>query len=375
PRDEPWVVYRANARLDQETDFWELRDIPAMPAADEVLPDPNGSSNTFYAYHSDMPGDKFRWRYDLSSEDTTMTLVTRFKAIDPGVNGIIYLEPRAFGWRQKIRINQSTIKMERADPVVEAATPFNWNDEMHLLRMVVDGPETRIYLDENPEPFLVGTSSTEDNSSFFEYGKSGGDDYGAIIDWIAIDLTGAYAPGEGTPLPEDLFLSSDATLSLLAVDGLEVAGFEPYVFDYTLSLETSELPELSWTTTSQLATAVAESPSNPEGDQATVTVTAQDGLTIRTYTLNYLLVNIDEQELADWLKIFPNPASDYLQVALPPGEQAAATIFSAEGQLLKQGLRLADQARWDVSDLPAGIYLLRVEWEDSRLQFYKLIIQ
>jgi hypothetical protein len=118
-------------------------------------------------------------------------------------------------------------------------------------------------------------SNEESAISFFEWGKSGGEDYGAYLDWLAVDKTGVYAPGEGTPLPADLFLSSDATLATLVVNGEPVADFAPYQLDYTVDLTTAEVPTLDYNTTSALAETIDMSPATVPNTQATVTVTAR----------------------------------------------------------------------------------------------------
>lgn len=40
--------------------------------------------------------------------------------------------------------------------------------------------------------------------AYFEWGKSGGADYGAYVDWLGTSTTEASAPGEGSALPDDL---------------------------------------------------------------------------------------------------------------------------------------------------------------------------
>ncbi|RME91826.1 MAG: hypothetical protein D6772_17770, partial [Bacteroidetes bacterium] len=131
-------------------------------------------------------------------------------------------------------------------------------------------------------------SDEETSLTYLDYGKGGGSDYGATTDWLAFDRTGGYAPGEGTPLPEDLILSNDACLSDLRINDVSIPDFDPQMLAYTVNLPSFELPEVTWTTRSAFATAVLSSPSNPEGSQATVTVTADDEVTTKVYTINYV---------------------------------------------------------------------------------------
>lgn len=358
-QDFPWEVYRANARMEQETDFWVINAEPADPMINEVTLDPNGSGNTFYSYFSE--NDNFRWRYALSELDTTVTIVARFKGVAADIEGICYFEVRMNGWRQKVRVSQSTIKLERADPVFEEDGPFNWVDEMHLLRMVVAGPITTIYLDENPTPFATITSNTEITTNYLEWGKSGGTNYGATIDWLVVDKTGAYAPGAGSPLPEDLFLSSNATLAELTVDGVDVENFDPYTFEYTVPVTTTDVPVVDYELSSGLATANLINPTSVPNTSATVEVSAQDGFTVSTYTINYEETSSAIDQIgALAIKLFPNPASQFLRITAPESNAYRGHIYALDGKAIASDFPLSNGQAIDVSHLKSGVYLLNV---------------
>ncbi|RME91827.1 MAG: hypothetical protein D6772_17775, partial [Bacteroidetes bacterium] len=144
--DLPWVVFRGNARPDEEAAAWELNEAPASPLVDEVVVDPIVASNNFYSYRYDG-NEKFRWRTALNESDSMVTLVARVQPQSPEVNGMCHIEVRAAGWRQKVRLNDGNIKLEATTPVVERDLSFDWDDQMHLIRVVVRGPQTTIYLD------------------------------------------------------------------------------------------------------------------------------------------------------------------------------------------------------------------------------------
>jgi len=373
--DLPWEVYRADARPEAETNFYTLNAAPAEPPVDEIVADPNGADNRYFGFRSNT-SENFRWRYALESTDTVYTIVARFKAVSPDVNGICYFEVRIGGWRQKVRINQTTIKLERSSPVAEEEVPFNWNDELHLMRMTVNGNLTTIYVDENPVPLVSGISNEESTLSFFEWGKSGGADYGAYLDWLAVDKTGDYAPGEGTPLPADLFLSSDATLATLLVNGEPVTDFTPYQLDYTVDLTTTEVPTLDYMTTSALAATMEMSPTTVPNTQATVTVTAQDGLTWKTYTINYTGTTGVESTTADLqVQVFPNPVREQLQIILPANQEAKGVIYNLNGQVIKDNLYLLHATSVDVSTWPRGIYILTVYTSNNTSAEIKFVLE
>lgn len=71
-------------------------------------------------------------------------------------------------------------------------------------------------------------------------------------------------------------------------------------------------------------------------------------------------VGISEQSLAG-LAIYPNPAQDRIQIELAEERSIAIRLYNLSGQMLKQGEANARTSSLNVSDLPAGVYLLQVE--------------
>jgi hypothetical protein len=64
----------------------------------------------------------------------------------------------------------------------------------------------------------------------------------------------------------------------------------------------------------------------------------------------------------DLVQVFPNPATEVLQVTLPEGQSHTLTLFSVTGQRAVITQRTtAGQVALDVADLPAGAYLLHVQ--------------
>jgi len=59
------------------------------------------------------------------------------------------------------------------------------------------------------------------------------------------------------------------------------------------------------------------------------------------------------------LVLYPNPADDYLYVEGLNEKAVPFSVISMRGDLLKQGLLSSDNALVDISDLPAGMYLIR----------------
>jgi chitodextrinase len=219
--DAPWYVYRGNARPEVETSFFELNAAPTDPTLAVLINDPDNAENSIFGYRSDTD-ENFRWRFGLGNQDSSITIVTRVKGIDANASGMMHLDVRAFGWRQKVRLNSSSIKFERSSPIIEEDLPFNWNAGYHILRIVVTGKTTTVYLDEETTPFMAGESNDQHDQFYFEWGKSGGADYGAYVDWLTLNITEASAPDNGTALPAGLLPGGVSTGALLLQSGVRV---------------------------------------------------------------------------------------------------------------------------------------------------------
>jgi len=70
------------------------------------------------------------------------------------------------------------------------------------------------------------------------------------------------------------------------------------------------------------------------------------------------------RDLSPQIMLFPNPAGDRVTVAAPAGEFQRYFITTMTGQLLRQG-DLPATLTVDIQDLPPGIYLFRLEGEQS----------
>ena len=296
--------------------------------------------------------------------------------LEPSPHAITFFEIKAFGWREKLRLNESTVKLERSVPVVEEDIPFAFKAAFHLIRVTMEGNVMKVYLDENPTPIAIGNSTDDDGSSRFEFGKAGSQDCGASIDWIAILNNGNYAPGEGPALPSDLFLSSDATLSDLQVNGQSLPDFSPNVFDYDIDLgETMEIPTVNFTTNSDLATVVVTNPIAVPNATTTLSITAQDGFTQNIYSINYIrTVSITDNLKAAGITIFPNPTKGEINIISEEIAIQNIQIFNQLGALVyeNQADKLTVIA---TNSLKGGLYFMVLKNAEGQFFKKKIIIQ
>lgn len=93
--------------------------------------------------------------------------------------------------------------------------------------------------------------------------------------------------------------SSDATLKDLTVNGVTVAGFDPAteVYNVVLEMGTTTSPEVGGVANDDNVISVVVSQTTDPADGATVTVTAEDNSTTKTYTINFSVATSKDIEL------------------------------------------------------------------------------
>ncbi len=92
---------------------------------------------------------------------------------------------------------------------------------------------------------------------------------------------------------------TNATLSDLTIDGTTIPGFDPNIFTYDYSVTTGDpIPTIGATLSDPLADMVINQATALPGS-GTVVVTSEDGLTINTYTVNFLYIPGTDATLAD----------------------------------------------------------------------------
>ena len=69
----------------------------------------------------------------------------------------------------------------------------------------------------------------------------------------------------------------------------------------------------------------------------------------------------DAQSDATRLRVYPNPTAETLVVEGLPAEDGQVRLYDQQGKLVKTGAADAARTTLDVSDLPAGTYLLLCE--------------
>ena len=143
------------------------------------------------------------WKMDWNADSNIgATLVFRCKGIDASTydrdfdlyihNGVV---------RERLVSNGGKeIKFDKSK-VAAAMNTLVW----HIYRVTIIGDYFEVFVDEDPLSYLgaqgEAVSATDNN---FMFGDNGSSKIGSLYDWIIWDVSGAYAPGEGTVFPDTL---------------------------------------------------------------------------------------------------------------------------------------------------------------------------
>lgn len=160
--------------------------------------------------------------------------------------------------------------------------------------------------------------------------------------------------------------SSDASISDLLVNGVSVAGFTPAQITYNVELEagTTEIPVVSAVTNNDKAVVTVTDATNLGGTEAertsTVLITAEDGVTTKTYVVIFSLsVGIDDQ-FNQVAEIYPVPAQSTLYLK-NVGSVNEVRVIDITGSVLKiRELSGENAIELDVSGLNSGVFFLKL---------------
>jgi hypothetical protein len=132
--------------------------------------------------------------------------------------------------------------------------------------------------------------------------------------------------------------------------------------------------------TEEITLAYVVSQSTQTGAAASVNQLFADATKIRHWfttnrfpsCLDLTTLSVDEQKLKMDLKVYPNPAQDWVTVELPQQAKGQVVLYNMQGQQLEQENIVDGIVKIDLSTYPAGVYMVR--WIGSEGQgFSKLI--
>ena len=364
--DHNWRMYDASVLPDEHIPTFDESNVAGAGATNEIIIDPDNADNSFLEMVTVENGDNFMWRTMLQEETPGITMVMRVKAANDFTRRVLELDLHHNGIRERLYINreENRVRLNEAIgggdggeiPAPDGVDLGDWN----IYRLTKVEGEIHLYLNENPDPIAQGTSATATTQQYFRFGDGNGShNAGAIIDWIIWDETGAYAPGEGSPIPDPVVTpNGDATLAELLLDGVLIDGFDPAVTEYHVFLApgVTEIPQVTAVVNYPLANMVIEQAEELPG-VASVEVTAFNGFTILNYTVNFrdpssnanlAEIKVNNQAIAD----FDPDVLEY-DVVLPSGTSVALVTAETEDEYaaveITQAAELPGQATLEVT--------------------------
>jgi hypothetical protein len=396
--DGDWEVARGHARPNVEvSDFFEFftfaSGVAEVDETTAIAGEPGNIQHTFLSTESTSGNHYWRYRPETSEQ---VTVVIRLKPI-LGNNNIIYFDFRNLGFRKKVRINRSSMRFEQADEA-EDSEPFNgfWDDEeFHTIRLTfannpgsqLAGIITNAYLDESTTPFATKTSTAASGSNYLNIGRAGGDDYGANLDFIAINPTGAFPPM--TP-------SAELPADLLAPISLPVQWTNP------LEVQTAgKTQELTWSVANQVNTDQFVVESSSGGDRFTaIGHLAADGELEGERHFNYVderpLVNTTYYRIRQMdfdgqfsfsnvvsivpvsgqpVQLSPNPTNGNIWLQHLPEEATSFRVLSVMGREVISGTIPAGSNELSLGKLPSGTYLLLLHQKNGTPETLRFVRQ
>ena len=160
--------------------------------------------------------------------------------------------------------------------------------------------------------------------------------------------------------------ASDATLSDLTVNSETVQGFVSGTYTYNVELPagTTTVPTVAATTTDANASYVVNNADALPGT-TTVVVTAEDGTTKLTYTINFTLAtginDLDGQDSS--ISVYPNPTTGILNIT--NAENATIYIYNISGNLLQVYENAGTHEVIDISSFEEGIYIVHISTSNN----------
>ena len=212
---DPWLVYDGSV-LPAETgsggdslDITNVSDAsPGAGMVQEILDDPDISGNKIFKYLQPDGKTNFRHYFPDTFTDSAFTIMARVKGDTSAVfdrafdfewrNGNAGTRDKFFIWGQ-----DSTIELDNVGTKVNTgASLYDW----HTYRIVVNGDYTEVYMDENLVPMASGITVNGTSDTYLKIGDGSGDNIGGYVDWVILNMSGAWPPYTGLEVPEALFV-------------------------------------------------------------------------------------------------------------------------------------------------------------------------
>jgi pectate lyase len=213
PLQPQWLVYDANVLPDQNIPPYAPDNVVNPPdTSNWVIDDPDIPGNKLLKFVDSLATSRFMWGIDWNMiPGRGATIAFRVKPIDTTVfDRAFEVEFRDGVLRERLFVLPGgIIELDRAD--VAAPLPYD-PDGWHTYRITYQNGLSTVYVDEQIDIFLSGTTPSTNTTKDLRFGDgSDGFSYGFLLDWFIFDTTGVYKPGESN-IPDSLFVDGPATI-------------------------------------------------------------------------------------------------------------------------------------------------------------------
>lgn len=209
----PWIIYQADVLPDSFTPAFQTSSA-GTEYYNTIVADPDSPSNNLLVM--ECPGTSFYWRMNFANLGVTVTDLTvamRVKG-NPTYDVALDLDLHYGDYRTRVSFHKNYNGEQNVARIRNGSgtnTPLGVNlDEWHTYRFTMDinatTPVAYIYVDESTTPIMsIEPASAASSNSHFRFGdgSSTTGEYGASIDWVVWDVSGAYSPVD-LPLPNEV---------------------------------------------------------------------------------------------------------------------------------------------------------------------------
>jgi hypothetical protein len=166
--------------------------------------------------------------------------------------------------------------------------------------------------------------------------------------------------------------SAEARLNMIYLDGKELEGFSPDIYEYNVVLPEGTVfePYLEAETMDEAAMAIV-TPAFQLPGTATVDIYAENLYNTKRYLVHYEVYTGIGDKVVPLIQVYPNPVSGMLTV--DGIKDAAVKIFSAAGEQVISYSSFSGTSI-DMSALPAGVYILNVTTQEGQIVRKKIVV-
>lgn len=169
------------------------------------------------------------------------------------------------------------------------------------------------------------------------------------------------------------WLSDNAQLNDIKVNGVSINDFDPQKTDYIYSLPSgaTEIPVITYSTADSLASATVKNANSIPGSTE-IAVTAENGITKKVYSLKFTKTTGVSDTSNGSFKVYPNPVSSLLYIeSVSSSVNSIFTLSSIDGKILIQGKCTSKKQQIDLSRLHSGLYFLNIEGMSNAVKLFK----